>query len=65
VLDCFNPPHPDFHVCARPEPVDDRHKAVDGEPPEVRIAMREKLDAAMPVLSRAVRTLRPISARYL
>ena len=31
---CFSAMHLDFHVHARPEPVDDRHEAVHGEPPQ-------------------------------
>ena len=38
VFDWPSAPHPDFHLHARPEPVEDRHQAIDGEPPEVRIA---------------------------
>lgn len=30
--------YPDLHLDARSEPVDDRHEAIHGEPPEVRIA---------------------------
>jgi hypothetical protein len=31
-------PHPYFHFDPRPEPVDDCHKSVNGEAPEVRVA---------------------------
>jgi hypothetical protein len=35
---CFTAPHSDSHFHTRPEPVDDRHEAIDCEPPEVGIA---------------------------
>jgi hypothetical protein len=35
---CFSAPHSDSHFHTRPEPVDDRHEAIDCEPPEVGIA---------------------------
>src|SRR6058998_339572 len=35
---CFSAMHPDFHFHPRPEPVDDRHEAVHGEPPQLRMA---------------------------
>src|ERR1700692_462499 len=36
--DRYSAPHPNFYLDARTEPVDDRHKAIDGESPEVRVA---------------------------
>jgi len=38
VFDRFSASHFDLHFHSRPEPVDDRHEAIDGEPPEVRVA---------------------------
>ncbi len=38
VLGRFGAVHPDFHLNARPEPVDDGHEAIDSESPEVCIA---------------------------
>src|ERR1700730_4126194 len=34
----FTAPHSDSHFHTRPEPVDDRHEAIDCEPPEAGIA---------------------------
>src|SRR5579872_3614865 len=34
----FSPAHPDFHLYARSEPVQDRHKPIQSKPPEVRIS---------------------------
>src|ERR1039457_2815105 len=34
----FSGPYYDFHLDPRAEPVDDRHEAVNGEPPEVCVA---------------------------
>src|SRR5579863_4206558 len=36
--DRFSAPHPNSYLDARTEPVDDRHKAIDGESPEVLVA---------------------------
>jgi len=36
--DAFRAPHPDLNLDARAQAVDDRHEAIDREPPEVRIA---------------------------
>jgi len=38
LLDRLGPPQPDSHFHARPEPVEDRHQAIDGEAAEIRIA---------------------------
>jgi hypothetical protein len=37
MLDRFRASHPDFHIDARAEPVDDRDEAIHREPPQVRI----------------------------
>jgi len=36
--DGFSQLHPDFHFHAQPEPVEDRHQAIDSETPEIRVA---------------------------
>ena len=36
--DRFSAAHPNVYLDARTEPVDDRHKTIDGESPEVRVA---------------------------
>jgi hypothetical protein len=36
--DRFSAPHPNFHVYAGAEPIDDRHETINREPPEIRVA---------------------------
>jgi hypothetical protein len=38
MLHRFSAPHPDFHIDARPETVDDCDEAINREPPQIRIA---------------------------
>jgi hypothetical protein len=38
LLDRFSPAHPDFHFDVRPEPVENRHQAIDGEAAEIGAA---------------------------
>ena len=51
--------HPDLHLHPRPKPVDDRHEAIDGEPPEVRIPDAREVGRRNALRSCAARTLKP------
>jgi hypothetical protein len=56
---CFLPPHFDFHFDAQPQPVDDRHKPIHGEPPKVRLAYAPR---SLPQQSRCGRARRAWSS---
>jgi hypothetical protein len=48
VRGCFQPPHFDFHIDARSQPIDDRHKPIHGEPPEICVADARKVRRGNP-----------------
>ena len=50
-------PHPDIDLYSRPERVDDRHEAIDGKPPEVRVADAREVGRRNPACACATRTL--------